>query len=109
MANERDQASIDQGLKKVNCRVITAAETLSPSDRRIECDSTAGIFTVTLPDVAAAQGNIISIYMTVDNGDVTITQTGAMGWDGDYTLNDVGDGYALYSDGKSWFPFTALA
>ena len=80
-------------------------------DVRVECDSSDGAFTITLPPVGEAAGKTFSIYLTVDGGDVTIEDSAndSMGWDGDYTLDDVDDAYCFYSDGKSWFPVGSLS
>jgi len=86
----------------------TANATLNVYETLVYADSTAGAFTITLPPVAEAKGVMFSIYMTVDNGDVTIAdQDDSQGWDGDYTLNDVDDGFLFYSDGVGWWNMSA--
>lgn len=88
----------------------TAAATLTILEQVVSCDSTAGAMAITLPPVSEAKGKIFSITLAVDGGDVTIQdQDDSLFFDGDYTLDDVGDGYALYSDGRSWWPVGALA
>lgn len=89
---------------------LTAAATLTVYQTKVVCDSTDGAFAVTLPNVGEAVGKFFSIVMSVDNGDVTIQdQDESLYFDGDYTLNDVGDGYLLYSDGMSWWAIGALS
>lgn len=88
---------------------FTETGTLDVNEQLVRCTNAAAA-TLTLPDVAEAAGRMYAIYYPVDTGgDVTITQTGAEGWDGDYTLDTVGDGYLLYSDGRHWWPIGALA
>jgi hypothetical protein len=82
--------------------------TLNVRQTLVYGDSTAGAFTITLPPVGEAKGLLFSIVMTVDNGDITIAdQDDSIGWDGDYTLNDVNDGFLLYSDGVMWWNVSA--
>lgn len=88
----------------------TAAISLTVYQTKVVCDSTAGAFAVTLPNVGEAVGKLFSIVLAVDNGDITIQDNDeSLYWDGDYTLDDVGDGYLLYSDGMSWWAIGALA
>jgi len=89
---------------------ITEATTLDVYDQVVECDSTGGAFAVTLPNVAEAKGKIYTIKLVVDNGDVTIQdQDESKHWGGDYTLDDAGDGYAFYSDGRKWWMIATQA
>ena len=110
MSVETRPGAINDGMVVDNYSIKTAAATLNIREQRVDCDSTLGAFTVTLPPVGLAEGKFFGIYLTVDGGDITIQdQDDSIGWDGDYTLDDVGDGYLFYSDGKSWWPIGALA
>lgn len=110
MPGQRGQAQRDDQNVMDDFVVKTASATLTILEQVVECDSTAGIMTITLPPVSEAKGKIFSIYLDTDGGDITIQdQDDSRGWDGDYTLDDVGDAYALYSNGRSWYPIGALA
>lgn len=88
----------------------TASASLTPYETKVVCDSTAGAMTITLANVAEMVGKFVSIVLAVDGGDVTIQDNDeSLYWDGDYTLDDVGDGYLLYSDGASWWAIGALS
>jgi hypothetical protein len=105
----RRQAQHDQNVLDKLAH-ITEATTLNSRQQVVRCDSTDGAFAVTLAPVSEMEGRTVSIKLEVDNGDVTIQDADdSLYWDGDYTLNDVGDGYLLYSDGESWYPIGALA
>lgn len=99
------QNRIDSDSVIDNFYEATENVTLNVRQTLVYGDSTAGAFTITLPPVGEAKGLLFSILMSVDAGDITIAdQDDSVAWDGDYTLNDVDDGFLLYSDGVSWWP-----
>ncbi|RLG99224.1 hypothetical protein DRO38_08030 [Candidatus Bathyarchaeota archaeon] len=108
---EARHRQIDDSMNVSKLTVKTADYSMTIRDARVECDSTDGAFTVTLPPVGEAAGKMFSVYLKVDGGDITIEDSAndSLGWDGDYTLDDVGDGYCFYSDGRSWFPVGSLS
>lgn len=83
-------------------KTATVAVTLKVYERLVRIDSTAGAFNLTLPSVAEAQGLEFSLFMLVDNGDVTVKDSAdSIGWT-DLTLGDVGDHVLCRSDGRCW-------
>jgi len=103
---ERGQASLMDMQVMENARVVnwTESDTAEVFEQVINCDSTGGAFTVTLPDVCAAMGKAYSIKLITDNGDVTVQdQDDSYSWEGDYTLGDAGDALLLFSDGHKWY------
>lgn len=81
-------------------------------DSLVICDTTSNAITITLPPVAEAAGKIFTIILNVDGGnDVTVTDYQTDSWYStdifDITMNDIGDGNCLYSDGFAWWTLTA--
>ena len=74
----------------------------------VHCDSTAGIFSLTLPSVANAAGHTYSIILTVDGGNVTVQdRSDSYGWS-DITLADAADRVVLMSDGECWWTLASV-
>jgi hypothetical protein len=102
-----DRMNLERNLVKF--KSVTTTTTLKAYENNVVTDSSAGAFTLTLPPPDQCAGRIFSIYHRTHSGNVTISDgSKSEGWDGDYTLNSVGDGYAFYCDGMHWFPFVAL-
>lgn len=78
-------------------------------DSLVHCNTDDNAITITLPPVGEAAGKIFVIYLVSDNSgnDVTLQdyQDDSALWSdiGDVTMDDVGDGNCLYSDGKAWW------
>jgi hypothetical protein len=107
---EERKAGINDGQVRDKYEFVTTTLVMDVYDEVVECDSTGGAFTVTLPLVSCAKGKIYTIKLVTDNGDITIEdQDESKHWGGDYTLDDAGDGYAFYSDGRKWWMIATQA
>ncbi|MBT7082506.1 MAG: hypothetical protein HN929_13775 [Chloroflexi bacterium] len=107
---EERKAAINDGQVRDKYEFATTTLVMDVYDQCVECDSTDGAFTVTLPNVALASGKIYTILLITDNGDITIEDNDeSKHWGGDYTLDDAGDGYAFYSNGRKWWMIATQA
>jgi hypothetical protein len=107
---EERKAAINDGQVRDKYEFVTTTLVMDVYDQVVECDSTGGGFTVTLPNVALAKGKIYTILLITDNGDITIEDNDeSKHWGGDYTLDDAGDGYAFYSNGRKWWMIATQA
>jgi hypothetical protein len=101
---EERKAAINDGQVRDKYEFVTAALVMDVYDMCVECDTTAAAFAVTLPNVALAKGKIYTIMLVTDGGfDVTIQDNDEAKFWSNLTLDDAGDGYALYSNGRQWF------
>ena len=97
------QARVHSETQPLNPRWITASETLRPGNQSIIVNSTDGAVNITLPDMAEAAGNIISITAAtlVSDISVLINETGgevASGGD----LDEDEDVSVFYCTGREW-------
>jgi len=81
------QARVHSETQANNPRWITSSETLRPGNQCIFVDSTDAAVEITMPDMAEAVGNIISIYV------------GTLGSDVSVLTNETGDELDTDSDG----------
>lgn len=101
---ERDAARIDDGavMDKI-LHATAAAVSMTIRDRVVHCDTTSNAITLTLPDVAEAEGKIFTIKLITDGGNnVTLQDRDESYQWSDLTFNDAGEAVCLYSDGHMW-------
>ena len=90
---------------------LTAAATLTVYQQlvRATANPVTGAYAITLPDVARAQGKMMSIQaldadvtnvITVQDDDESEEWT-------NISLNGAGEGCLLYSDGRRWWPMVS--
>jgi len=87
---------------------LTAAATLEIYQQMVHCDSTAGAFSVTLPNVSQAKGRVFVISLDTDNGNVTVQdQDEAFLWS-DLVMTAANDFVCLMSNGEMWIVLNEL-
>jgi len=100
---EERRGFIDDGQVRDKYEFVTTTLVMDVYDQVVECDSTGGAFTVTLPNVAEAKGKMYSISLIVDNGDVTIQDNDESRDWADLVMTAANDYALVYSDGRKWF------
>lgn len=61
------------GAKQQRTAVVTTTKSVAPTETFLECDSTGGAFTITMPySFECAQGQLYLIRLIVDGGDLTV-------------------------------------
>jgi len=95
----RSSGSLSQSGKVV---FATTTLTMDINDQVVRCDSSAGVFTVTLPSIREAAGRIYSIMLVTDGGNVTIEDKSGDAGLSDISLTAANDYSILYSDGYVW-------
>lgn len=100
---EERKLGIEDGQVRDKYEFATAALAMDVYDQCVECDSTAGAFAVTLPNVSLAAGKLYSISLIVDNGNVTIQDNDESRDWADLVMTAANDYALLYSDGRKWF------
>ena len=81
-------------------------------DAVVNCNTTGGAYTVTLPPVSLAAGKIYSVkYASGAGGAVTVESKSddKLSDDVPATLTAIGDGILLYSDGQTWWGLATIA
>lgn len=83
----------------------TTTTAMTANDLKVNCDSTGGAFTLTLPSVVEAMGRIYTVRLTAGAVNaVTLThKSDSVDWAANFTLDANNDAIALYSDGEKWY------
>ena len=103
-------ARIDAETQAANPRWISASETLRPGNQCIIVNSTSAAVNITMPDMAEAAGNIISIMVgtLVSDVSVLINETGLEIGAGNGNpagdLDEDEDVSIFYCTGRVWVP-----
>ena len=86
---------------------VSANYTVSPIDRWLNCDATAGGFTGTLPDATRVPDQTITVKKTEATLNVVTVQAlnGTIQGSATKTLTTQWASITLYSDGSAWYIF----
>lgn len=84
---------------------VTAAYTATQNDGLVLCDTAAGAFTVTIPDPARAQGQVLTVKkLTADANAVTLAATnGTIDGASTKSLAAQWNSKTMASDGVAWY------
>ena len=104
------QPTINVQKKQYGWKIVSAAATLTPADRKVEIVGVGSNFTVTLPPVKEAEEMVPYVFrMTARGSSETITL--ADGGDdsvwSNLSFNAVADWLVLISDGEHWLNIAA--
>lgn len=107
--SKQAQARTDAETQAANPRWISASETLRPGNQCIIVNSTDAAVNITMPDMAEAAGNIISIMVgtLVSDVSVLVNETGLeVGANGNPAgdLDQDEDVSVFYCTGRVWVP-----